>query len=391
MARARKETTIVHWLGHTDARMRLGATIASGRTAHAYLISGPEGIGKSAIALEFARLLLCDTPTTVPCGTCPQCSALKTLHHPDLHLIAPSGSPKDSDTPGSETFSKEMAKLREQLASNPYAASDLAELSTSESKAARKKSATGSKIRVADSRELLHNAYRKPFQAQRSVYIILNADMMLREAQNALLKLLEEPPSSAILLLTAANLQAVLPTVRSRCQPVRLMAYSAHEVRLALTQAGIGERAAELSAALSGGNVRRAIGFAEMEPEILEQAAVDFLATSAVLAPEKVQEQVEKLLEDINFLDDAFFELMTLFLSDAAACAAQVRNNEPHFPSQQTRIAKLSAAYPQANFGRAIEAVDRAASSRTAGYTPSLVLTAMAIELHRALGPRARA
>ncbi len=93
-----------------------------------------------------------------------------------------------------------------------------------------------------------------------------------------------------------------------------------------MKQAGIEERAAELAGALSGGNMRRAIAFAEMEPEFLEKAAVEFLATSAVLIPDKVQEQVEKLLEDINFLDDAFFELMTLFLSDAAAWAACVPN-----------------------------------------------------------------
>ncbi|MBL0060139.1 MAG: hypothetical protein IPP40_01225 [bacterium] len=391
MARARKEITVVTWLGHEDARTRLAATIASERTAHAYLISGPEGIGKSAVAVEFARLLLCDQPTEKPCGVCPQCAALRTLHHPDLHFVAPSGSPKDSDTPGSETFSKELSKLREKLASDPYVSADLAELSTSESKAARRKSATGSKIRVADSRELLHDAYRKPYQAKRAVYILLNADNMVREAQNALLKLLEEPPTSAILLLTASNLQAVLPTVRSRCQPVKLLAYSAAEIRTALKQAGIEERAAELAGALSGGNMRRAIAFAEMEPEFLEKAAVEFLATSAVLMPDKVQEQVEKLLEDATFLDDAFFELMTLFLSDAAAWTAHVPNPAPHFPSQRDRIAKLSAAYPTANFGKAIEAVDKAASSRAAGYTPSLVLTAMAIDLNRALGPRARA
>lgn len=137
--------------------------------------------------------------------------------------------------------------------------------------------------------------------------------------------------------------------------------------------------------------MRRAIAFAEMEPEFLEQAAVSFLATAAMLAPDKVQAQVEKFLEDTGFLDDAFFELMMLFLSDAAAAAVNVDNPSPHFPSQRERIAKLSGSYPHANFGLAIESVDRAASSRTAGYTPSLVLTVMAIELHRALGPRIRA
>lgn len=391
MARARKEVTVVPWLGHKDARERLKATVLSNRTAHAYLISGPEGIGKSAVAVEFARLLLCDQPTDKPCGVCPQCLAMRTLHHPDLHFIAPSGTPKDSDTPGSETYGKELSVLRGRLATDPYTSADLTELGTAESKAARKKSATGSKIRVADSRELLHDAYRKPFQAKRAVYIVVNADTMVREAQNSLLKLLEEPPSSAILLLTASNLQSVLLTVRSRCQPVKLQAYSAAEVRHALEQVGVASRAAELAGALSGGNMRRAIGFAEMEPEFLEKTAVEFLAASAVLSPDKVQEQVDKLLEDSNFLDDAFFELMTLFLSDAAAWAARIDNPIPHFPSKVDRIAKLSAAYPTADFAKAIEAVDKAASARMAGFTPSLVLTAMAIDLNRALGPRVRA
>jgi DNA polymerase-3 subunit delta' len=389
MARARKEITIVNWLGHEDARARLAATVAGNRTAHAYLISGPEGIGKSAVAVEFARLLLCEKLGETLCGVCPQCAALKTLHHPDLHLIAPTGSPKDSDTPGSDTYSKELSKLRERLVVDPYTSTDLAEFASSESKSARRKSATGSKIRVADSRELLHMAYRRPFQARQSVYVILNADAMLREAQNALLKLLEEPPTSAILLLTASNLQAVLPTVRSRCQPVKLMAYSAAEVRAALNDAGIPKRAAELAGALSGGNMRRAIAFAEMEPEFLEQAAVDFLATSALLIPDKVQEQVDKLLEDSTFLDNAFFELMTLFLSDAAS--SNIQNAIVHFPSQRERIAKMTAAYPNADFKLAIEAVDKAANSRSLGYTPNLVLTSMAIELNRALGQRVRA
>ncbi len=140
MARARKEVTIVKWLGHDDARARLAATIASERTAHAYLISGPEGIGKSAVAVEFARLLLCDQPTDKPCGVCPQCAALKTLHHPDLHLIAPSGSPKGFGYSGQRDILERNSKAaREQLVGNPYVSPILAELSTSESKGCTKK------------------------------------------------------------------------------------------------------------------------------------------------------------------------------------------------------------------------------------------------------------
>ncbi|MCB9391669.1 MAG: DNA polymerase III subunit [Calditrichaeota bacterium] len=380
MARTPKIGTVVKWLGHTEARTRLASAAAAGRAAHAYLISGPEGIGKGAVAIEFARVLLCDIAKETPCGKCPQCLALRSLQHPDLHLIAPSGSPKDSDTPGSETYPAEMTRLKELLSADPYVEADLAELSASTGKSAKRKLSTGSKIRVADSRQLLYDAYRKPFQARQSVFVILNADQMLREAQNALLKLLEEPPVSATLLLTASNLQAILPTVRSRCQPVKLQGYTPVEIRRALSDAGIEARATELSAALSGGNVRRAIRFATMQAETLEQAAVEFLATSAVMAPEKVQEHVDGLLEDPDFVDDAFFELLMLFLSDAAHARHKRRSNHP----RRCPCGAASAAYPRADFQQAIAAVT-AASQRAAGYTPTLVLTAMAIELHRAL------
>ncbi|MCL4304730.1 hypothetical protein KJZ99_02350 [bacterium] len=391
MARTRKSTPVVTWLGHADARVQFAAGVASGRTAHAYLIGGPEGIGKAGVAIEFARHLLCDLQGPQPCGTCNQCVMLRTLQHPDLHLMAPSGRPKDSETSSIESYPKQYAKLREELARNPYTHCDLDELEHSEGTSTRKL-ATGSSLRVADSRWLHSAAYRKPFQAKRSVFVILNADYMVGDgAQSALLKVLEEPPTSATFLLTASELQRLLPTIRSRCQSIRLLALSPAEVQRGLSDAGFTTREAELSAALSSGNMRKALRFAEMQPEELEKAAVEFLAASAQLWPEKLHEHVNKLLEDARFVDDAFFELMTLFLSDAAASSVGLANAQLHFPSQSTRVIKLATTYPHADFGEAIAAVDRAASSRSAGYTPSLVLTTMAIELHRALGPRVRA
>ncbi|MCC6477065.1 hypothetical protein IT157_08415, partial [bacterium] len=211
------------------------------------------------------------------------------------------------------------------------------------------------------------------------------------EAQNSLLKLLEEPPSSAHVLLTASSLQLLLPTVRSRCQRIPLSAYSREEVCNALLQSGIEKSAAELSAGLAGGSIKRALFFASLDTETLEKAAVDFLALSAQLVPDKVHAEVERLHDDPILRDDAFFELLMLFLSDAAHHNVKGASKLSHFPSQAARIAKLVQAYPSADFSSAAKAVDAAAGRRAIGYTPSLVLTAMVIELHRALGPRLRA
>lgn len=392
MARARQLSPVVTWLGHSDARERMTNALLSGKAAHAYLISGPEGIGKAGVAVHIARLMLCDAPSAKPCGVCAQCKAAASLQHPDLHIYSPTPTPeeKQKDAPGSEAFPEQFAAMTTQLRENPYADADLASYRKSESKS-RRASTTSSKIRIADSRNLIREASRRPYQAQRSVFLLLDAHLMNREAQNSLLKLLEEPPSSAHVLLTASSLQLLLPTVRSRCQRIPLSAYSREEVCNALLQSGIEKSAAELSAGLAGGSIKRALFFASLDTETLEKAAVDFLALSAQLVPDKVHAEVERLLDDPILRDDAFFELLMLFLSDAANHNVKGASKLSHFPSQAARIAKLVQAYPSADFSSAAKAVDAAAGRRAIGYTPSLVLTAMVIELHRALGPRLRA
>jgi DNA polymerase-3 subunit delta' len=366
--------------------------LLAGKAAHAYLISGPEGIGKAGVALEMARLMLCDHQGATSCGVCAQCKTSATLQHPDLHIYVPTPTPEDKqrDAPGNEAFPEQFTAMIAQLRESPYADVDLAGYRKSESKS-RRASTTASKIRIADSRNLIREASRRPYQAQRSVFLLLDAHLMNREAQNSLLKLLEEPPSSAHVLLTASSLQLLLPTVRSRCQRVPLSAYSREEIHQALLQAGIETPVAELSAGLAGGSVKRALFFASMDTETLEKAAVDFLALSAQLIPDKVHAEVERLLDDPILRDDAFFELLMLFLSDAAHHRGSGTSRLSHFPSQSARISKLVQAYPSADFTTAAKAVDTAAGRRALGYTPSLVLTAMVIELHRALGPRLRA
>lgn len=153
--------------GNSQAKHRLSA----GRgLSHAYILAGPAGCGKHTLAGLLAQALVCSGGGEVPCGICPDCRKAVSGVHPDIIWVGEEG--KD--------------------------------------------------VNVSMVRALRADAYIRPNEAPRKVYLIPNAHTMNQSAQNALLKLLEEGPPYAAFLLLAENGGAVLPTVRSRCELLNL-------------------------------------------------------------------------------------------------------------------------------------------------------------------------
>lgn len=153
--------------GNSQAKHRLSA----GRgLSHAYILAGPAGSGKHTLAGLLAQALVCSGGGEVPCGICPDCRKAVSGVHPDIIWVGEEG--KD--------------------------------------------------VNVSMVRALRADAYIRPNEAPRKVYLIPNAHTMNQSAQNALLKLLEEGPPYAAFLLLAENGGAVLPTVRSRCELLNL-------------------------------------------------------------------------------------------------------------------------------------------------------------------------
>lgn len=134
-------------------------------TAHAYLFSGPRGVGKKEAALAFAAALLCPDRG---CGCCHACRRVLGGVHPDLVVLAPEGR-----------F-----------------------------------------IMVDDIRQVNRDVFRRPYEAMVRVHVLLDAETMNKEAANALLKTLEEPPAHACFILVTSEPQRLLPTIVSRCQKV---------------------------------------------------------------------------------------------------------------------------------------------------------------------------
>ncbi len=149
----------------------------------ALMFVGPSGVGKATAAYEWAQMLLC-TGDRPPCGRCTSCRQMKSLSHPDFHLLMPPG---------------ERERVRPERGLRPFPPG------------------MGSlQIGIDEVRRIREELQRPPVQGTRRVVVILDADQLTPEAQNALLKSLEEPPQGTLFLLVTSQEHRVLPTLHSR-------------------------------------------------------------------------------------------------------------------------------------------------------------------------------
>jgi len=212
--------------GQPRAVQALRAALEHGAVHHAWLLTGPSGVGKELAALGMAQALVCPVAPLVGCGTCPACVRVSHFHHPDVLWLMP-----------------EDEAVRRKLA----ARSDFDHVPSRE-------------IRVDQVRRLQERLALRPLEAARKVVLLLPAEAMNPQAQNAFLKTLEEPPPDTVLLLVTASPDRLLPTLRSRCVRVAFgplpQAFVRDEVqrRLELTP-----EVAEAVAALADGSLERAL------------------------------------------------------------------------------------------------------------------------------------
>lgn len=197
--------------GHTNAIFNIRRILKSGRVAHAYLFSGPEGIGKKKVATAFIEALFCETGAG--CGSCISCRKIASGNHPDIHSLEPDGQ-----------F-----------------------------------------IKVDQVRALQKDLAYRPYEAPRKACIIDGADRFNPSSGNSLLKTLEEPPGNALIILLASNIEAVLPTIRSRCQQVTFSGVPADEISAYLERTGIDHDSARVAASLADGSIAKATSLCSEE------------------------------------------------------------------------------------------------------------------------------
>ena len=265
--------------GQEDLLQRLAGAVAGRRMPQSLLVHGPEGVGKRSLALWLARALQCETAEAAetgagPCEACRNCRMAARLEHPDIHLHFPMPRPKRAAS---------RARLREAIEAQRH--ERLALLRKDIHARPDADAVTG--LYVAAVENIRHQASRRPSMADRSVFVIEDAERMVPqsaspEAANAFLKLLEEPPPFAYIVLTSSRPDALLPTIRSRTVPLRVAPLPTERVAAYVAEhLGVGDDdRARAVARRAGGAVYRARMLVDAEAGESEAAADGLLAAA---------------------------------------------------------------------------------------------------------------
>ena len=258
-------------IGQESLVQHMEKAIGSGKISHAYLIDGENGAGKKTMTHLFARSIFCEHKEIRPCDKCPSCLRYIHHNHPDVIEID-----KDPD--------KTMIGIDQ--------------------------------IRQG----VIQDMKLKPYEYPYKVYIIHQAHLLTEQAQNAILKTLEEPPEYVVIFLLSENMESFLPTIRSRCVTLKMSPVTQDRVEQYLVKyQQVVDYHARLCARFSRGNIGKAIRIAQDErfSELREMA----IKSAGLIVEQKTagyMKFVEGLKEDKNFKEDVddFLDLLLSWFRD---------------------------------------------------------------------------
>lgn len=297
-------------IGHESVLEHLKKTVSNGKVSHAYIFNGEDGSGKMMLASIFAKTLLCEKQGQEPCNCCKSCMQVDGKNQPDLIYV---------------THEKASIGVDD--------------------------------IRIQINNDILI----KPFSSRYKIYIIDEAEKMTEQAQNALLKTIEEPPEYAVIMLLTNNTNRLLQTILSRCVTVSLKAVSNRAIKEYLMEKqGIPDYLAEVSAGFSRGNVGRAIKYATSEDFIESKDAVlkvlkhiDEMELFEIM--DAIKEFGARKLEIEDYID-----LMLLWYRDVLLFKVTKDPNLLLYKNEYKYIARQASQRGYENIENIIEAMDKA-------------------------------
>ena len=324
---------LTNFIGNEKVIDRLSKLIESGRFPHALIIEGEEGIGKKTLAKDIACALVC-RGNDKPCGECAQCKKAIGAIHPDISEYIPAG--------------------------------------------------TANSFHVDTVRNIINDAYVQPNEADYKIYILANAHCMNQNAQNALLKILEEPPKYVVFILTTNSKSALLSTVLSRSVCVSLEGVDIERAANYITShcENVDYNTAKKTVETFNGNIGKAI---------------DSLQDSKTSELVDVCNKICKALTTSNE-----YEMMTLcsvFQKDRQgvvfACdllksifrdALFAGESSEHISGQEERVALLKSSLSRQSLIKLINTCDELKSTALSNANNALLITKFCYSLNRAIG-----
>jgi len=356
--------------------MQLKRALQNGQIAHAYLFYGPEGIGKDALAIEFAKTLICETKGTEACGICKNCRRMETFQHPNVKLVfgLPAGKgEKTGDDPISVLNDSQITEVREQLqwkAKDPYHRIEVPKANF---------------IKINSVRDIKREASMSRMEEGVKIFILFNADMMNVEASNSLLKTLEEPLPGTILLLTTSAKDQMLPTIVSRCQLLQCDLLQDAEIEAALINTdGADHSLARLAAQLSNGSYGYARRLCSQNMADERKDVIEFLRLVLAKNRAALIDAIDELASSSDRPGiERWLKLLQSWLRDALFL--QQSAQAPLLDDEKQTMESFVSKFKNANLIAAIQDVEKAIAHLDKNVYLHLILTTLAIELRKSI------
>jgi DNA polymerase III subunit delta' len=324
--------------GHRPVLELLARAIARRTLPPSLIFAGPDGVGKHRTAIALAQALNCDHPEPydggiTACGRCAACTRIARGVHSDILVIEPGDS--------------------------------------------------GS-IKIDWVREAIDRAAYRPFEGRRRVVIVDGADALIGEAQNALLKTLEEPPPSSVFVLITSRPDLLLPTVRSRCHRLRFGPLPEAEVAAVLMRDhGLAAADAHAAAATSAGSIGRALEESTEEAIEAREAATRALQAAAAGPDPRRRLEGAKALAGSGDREEVWRRLLALssLLRDLSVLATHADERVLASADLKSELQRFVRAFDGGRAVRAFTAVDRALAALDRNASPKIVADWLALQL----------
>lgn len=331
-------------IGQEQMKEHMQRAIASGNVSHAYIIEGERACGKRTIARVFAQTLQCEAGGIEPCMKCRSCKQTLSGNQPDI-VYLPAPQPKGKN--GKETVKKSNA------------------------------------IGVDEIRSRLNNdIVIKPYSSPRKIYILQDAEQMTMQAQNALLKTLEEPPAYGVILLLTTNVNGLLPTILSRCVVLHMKPVPDADVEnYLMEQCKLPDYQAQICAAFARGNIGRAKELAGSSAfERMKDDVLGLLKYVGEMDLSQIMESVKKA-GDYKLQMNDYLDMCTIWYRDVLIFKATAEANRLVFQEEISAIRNIAREMSYEGIGNVIQAVDKAKRRLEANVNFDLVMELLFLEM----------